>query len=83
MANKKAGACFAGTGFVKSGGMKRWFRPATLTAAIEVIDVIDVIDLVAYCAAGKPWIFIPGLMPFDVNQPLLISNAYMPLFFGQ
>jgi hypothetical protein len=36
-----------------------------------------------YCAAGKPWIFIPGLMPFDVNQPLLISNAYTPLFFGQ
>lgn len=36
-----------------------------------------------YCAAGKPWIFIPGLMPFDENQPLLISNAYTPLFFGQ
>ena len=36
-----------------------------------------------YCAAGNPWIFIPGLMPFDVNQPLLISNTYTPLFFGQ
>jgi hypothetical protein len=36
-----------------------------------------------YCAAGNPWIFIPGLMPFEENQPLLISNAYTPLFFGQ
>jgi hypothetical protein len=36
-----------------------------------------------YCAAGKPWIFIPGLMPFDENQPLLISSAYTPLFVGQ
>lgn len=80
MANKKAGACFAGTGFFESGGTKRWDRPAALSAAIQVVDAIDP---AAYCAAGKPWIFIPGLMPFDVNQPLLISNAYMPLFFGQ
>ncbi|CAG4894148.1 hypothetical protein R54767_01683 [Paraburkholderia gardini] len=36
-----------------------------------------------YCGAGRPWIFMPGLMPFSVNQPLLISSTYTPLFFGQ
>ncbi|CAG4912373.1 hypothetical protein R69919_03989 [Paraburkholderia gardini] len=36
-----------------------------------------------YCGVGRPWIFMPGLMPFSVNQPLLISSTYTPLFFGQ
>ena len=28
-----------------------------------------------YCARGRPSIFMPGLMPFAANQPLLISSA--------
>ena len=37
----------------------------------------------AYCAAGNPCIVMPGLMPFDSNQFLLISSAYTPLLRGQ
>jgi len=69
---KKAGALEQGTGLLgKAVGTKRrrfFARPA----------------LVFIARPGKALDLHPRfLMPFDVNQPLLISNAYTPLFFGQ
>lgn len=64
---KKAGGANAHTGLGSpyTSAVRRGFLRAAKRAGRPA----------AYCGDGRPWIFMPGLMPFDVNQSLLISSA--------